>query len=83
MAACTSRAAPLMSRLSPNCMMIWVLPTEEVEVISVTSAIWPRRRSRGVATLVDITDGLAPGRLAWTWMVGRSTAGRDDTGSWK
>ena len=72
-----------MSRLMPNCRMIWVLPTEEVDVISLTSAIWPRCRSRGVATLVDMTAGLAPGRLAWTMMVGRSTAGRDETGSWK
>ena len=64
-------------------MMIWVWPVEEFDVISETSAICPRCRSSGVATLVAITAGLAPGRFACTWMVGRSTAGSEDTGSWK
>ena len=34
---------------------------ELVDVISVTSAIVPRWRSSGVATLVAMTSGLAPG----------------------
>jgi len=48
-AACTSRAAPSMSRLMSNCSVIRVEPTELDDVISVTEAIAPRCRSSGVA----------------------------------
>jgi hypothetical protein len=41
----------------------------------------PSVRSSGVATVAAITSGLAPGRLACTLMVGKSTWGRGDTGS--
>ena len=37
--------------------------------------------SSGNATVAAIVSGLAPGRPACTWMVGKSTAGRSDTGS--
>ena len=39
--------------------------------------------SNGVATEEAIVDGLAPGRLALTWMVGKSTLGRSLTGNWR
>ena len=84
---CTSRAAPSMLRSSPNCSTIWAEPWplrwELWEVISVRSAMEPRVRSSGVATLVAITSGLAPGRLARTTMVGKSTWGSGATGSTK
>ena len=38
-------------------------------------------RSSGVATEEAIVSGEAPGRLAETWMVGKSTLGRSETGS--
>jgi hypothetical protein len=38
-------------------------------------------RSSGVATADAMVSGLAPGRLAATWMVGKSTLGRSLTGS--
>ena len=38
-------------------------------------------RSSGVATDAAMVSGLAPGRLAFTWMVGKSTFGRSLTGS--
>ena len=38
-------------------------------------------RSSGVATDAAIVSGLAPGSVALTWMVGKSTAGRSETGS--
>ncbi len=57
-----------------------VTPTELCEVISVTSAITPRCRSSGVATLDAMFAGLAPGSCAMTWMVGKSTCGSGDTG---
>jgi len=41
----------------------------------------PRWRSSGVATLVAMVSGLAPGIWAWTDMVGKSTSGSGETGS--
>ncbi len=58
-------------------------PTELAEVISVTSAICPRWRSSGLATLVATVSGLAPGSCACTEMVGKSTCGSGETGSLK
>src|ERR1700690_3087474 len=81
-AAWTSRAAPSMLRLRSNCKVIRVLPRELLEVISVTPAIRPRERSRGVATVVAMVSGLAPGSEACTEMVGKSTCGRGETGNW-
>ena len=82
-AACTSRAAPSMSRLSPNCRLMFVLPTELCEVISVTLAICPSRRSSGVATELAIVSGLAPAMEALTPIVGKSTWGTGATGSFE
>ena len=56
-------------------------PSELVDVMSVSPAMRPSRRSSGVATAEAIVSGLAPGRLALTEMVGRSTFGRGATGS--
>src|SRR5580704_12251881 len=58
-----------------------VLPSELAEVISVTSAIWPSCRSRGVATEEAMIWALAPGRPALTEIVGKSTWGSGETGS--
>src|SRR6202050_5352901 len=62
-------------------MVMEVLPSVLVEVISVTPAIWPNGRSRGVATEEAIISALPPGRLALTEMVGKSTSGSGATGS--
>ncbi|MEY9685689.1 hypothetical protein ABIF13_006463 [Bradyrhizobium elkanii] len=82
-AACTSRAAPLMSRSMSNCSVIRAEPSEDTDVISVTLAIWPRWRSSGLATVEATSAGLAPGSVACTMMVGMSTSGSGDTGSLK
>ena len=66
MAACTSRAAPSMSRDRSNCRVMRELPTVLDDVISVTPAIEPRRRSSGVVTLVATVSGDAPGSDAVT-----------------
>ena len=58
-----------------------VLPVAMLEVISLTPAMAPSRRSSGAATVCAIVSGLAPGRLADTTMVGNSTCGRGATGS--
>ena len=71
----------LRSRLNCRVMRAW--PTELCEVISVTSAIWPRWRSSGAATEVATVSGLAPGSWAVIEMVGMSTAGSGATGSLK
>ena len=80
-AACTSRAAPLMSRSRSNCRTIRVEPSALVEVISVTPAMSPSERSSGMATVAAIVSGDAPGSDAETEIVGRSTRGSGDTGS--
>src|SRR2546421_5672539 len=72
-----------MLRPSANCSVMRVEPTLLDEVISVTSAMTPRWRSSGVATVVAIVSGLAPGICANTEMVGKSICGSGDTGSLK
>ena len=51
------------------------------EFISVTPATRPNCRSRGVAMEEATTSGLAPGRLALTEIVGKSTCGNGETGN--
>ena len=58
-----------------------VVPSELDEVISVMPAMWLNCRSSGVATDAAMICALAPGRLAYTLMVGKSTCGSGDTGS--
>ena len=51
-----------------------------VEVISVTPAMAPSRRSSGAATELAMVSGSAPGLAAMTTMVGKSTLGSGATG---
>ena len=46
----------------------------------MTPAMRPNCRSSGVATEEAMVSGLAPGRPALTWIVGKSTCGSGDTG---
>src|ERR1700691_2621018 len=64
-------------------MLTDVLPRVLEEVISATPAIWPNCRSSGVATDEAMISALAPGRLAETEIVGKSTSGSGATGSTK
>ena len=62
-------------------MVICVLPSTLCEVIESMPEIvesWP---SMGVATAEAMVSGSAPGRLADTTMVGKSTLGSSLTGS--
>src|SRR5947208_14760275 len=70
-----------MFRLRSNCNTIVEAPSRLVDVISLTPAMRPNWRSSGVATDDAIVSGLAPGRLADTEMVGKSTCGSGETGS--
>ena len=58
-----------------------MLPTELTDVIESRPAMAVNCRSSGVATADAMVDGSAPGRLAETEMVGKSTFGRSETGS--
>ena len=68
---------PFMFRLSIFVLAVFV---GYYVVWSVTPAISPRRRSNGAATVAAMMLGSAPGRLALTLMVGKSTLGRLATG---
>ena len=70
-----------MLRSSVNCSVICVVPSALDEVIESSPAMVENSFSSGVATDAAIVSGLAPGRLAVTWSVGKSTFGRCATGS--
>ena len=80
MAACTSCAAASRLRLRLNCNVIWVTPRMLVEFMLSRPAIVVNCFSRGVAMAEAIVSGLAPGSAAVTWIVGKSTFGRSETG---
>ena len=69
-----------MFRSRVNCRVIWVSPSALVEVMESRPAMVENCLSSGVATAEAMVSGLAPGRLAVTWMVGKSTLGRSLTG---
>jgi hypothetical protein len=50
------------------------------EVISDTPEIWPNRFSSGAATVEATVAGSAPGKFAWTLIMGKSTRGMGATG---
>src|SRR5262249_46988450 len=81
LAPCTSTAAPSRLRLRSNSSVICVEPSEFTEVIDSRPAIIENWFSSGVATDAPIVSGPAPGRLAVTSSVGKSTFGRSLTGS--
>ena len=80
MAAWTSWAAPSMLRSRLNWIVMLVRPSALVEVMESTPAMVLNCFSSGVATADAMVSGLAPGRLAETWIVGKSTLGRSLTG---
>src|SRR4030065_2321426 len=82
MAAWTSWAAASRFRLRLNCRVIWLSPRALVELMESRPAMVENWRSRGVATAEAMVSGEAPGRLAVTMMVGKSTLGRSLTGRW-
>lgn len=62
-------------------MVMLLAPSALAEVISVSPAMRPKRRSSGVATELAMVSGLPPGRAADTLIVGKSMRGRGATGS--
>src|ERR1700676_1423510 len=80
-AVCTSRAAASMLRLRSNWMTIAVVPCDEVEDIDEMPAMVESWRSIGPATDAAMVSALAPGSVAVTAMVGKSTFGSAETGN--
>ena len=61
--------------------MVIVVPLSALmEVSCVTPGICPNCRSSGAATEAAMVSALAPCRVAFTWMVGKSTCGSGATG---
>src|SRR6201999_815766 len=81
MAASTSEHAPSMLRERSNCRTIWVELVWLDDVISDTPGIKANCDSSGCATEDAMVSGSAPGRLADTWMVGKSTSGNGASGN--
>ena len=80
-ADCTSCAAASILRSSSNCRVIEVAPCVLDDVIEEMPAMVENWLSSGVATADAMVSGSAPGRLAETTMVGKSTLGSSLTGS--
>ena len=83
MADCTSRAAASMLRSRANCRVMRVEPTELIDVMESRPAMVENCFSSGLATALAMVSGLAPGRETRTSMVGKSTLGRSETGSFR
>ena len=62
-------------------MTIWVRPSVDTDVIELMPEIVDICRSIGAATAAAMFSALAPGKVAVTEMVGKSTAGSAATGS--
>ena len=62
-------------------MVIWLVPCEEFDDIDEMPAMVESWRSMTPATDDAMVSALAPGKVAVTAMVGKSTRGSADTGS--
>src|SRR5215468_9001235 len=80
-AVCTSSAAASMLRLRSNWMVMTLVPCEEFDVIEEMPAMVESWRSMMPATDAAMVSALAPGSVAVTAMVGKSTLGNADTGN--
>src|ERR1043165_9556337 len=80
-AVCTSSAAASMLRLRSNWIVMTVVPCDEFDDIEEMPAMVESWRSMMPATDAAIVSALAPGSVAVTAMVGKSTRGKADTGS--
>ena len=70
-----------MSRPRSNCSVMLVEPWPDCELIDSIPATVANCRSSGVATVLAMVSGLAPGKEALMRKVGKSTCGRSFTGS--
>ena len=70
-----------MLRSSVNCSVMLVPPSALDDVMESRPAMVENCFSSGSATAAAMVSGLAPGSVALTWMVGKSTLGRSLTGN--
>src|SRR5712672_3790855 len=70
-----------MLRLRSNWMVMALVPCDELDDIDEMPAIVDSWRSMIPATEAAIVSALAPGKVAGTAMVGKSTLGSADTGN--
>src|SRR3982075_1588271 len=80
-AVCASSAAASMLRLRSNWMVISEVPCDELDDIDEMPAMVDSWRSIMPATDAAMVSALAPGSVAVTAMVGKSTLGSAETGS--
>src|SRR3954466_5182565 len=80
-AVCTSSAAASMLRLRSNWIVMTLVPCDEFDDIDEMPAMVESWRSMIPATEAAMVSALAPGKVALTEMVGKSTRGSADTGS--
>src|SRR5207244_9776110 len=80
-AVCTSSAAASMLRLRSNWMVMTLVPCDEFDDIEEMPATFDSWRSMMPATDAAMVSALAPGKVAVTAMVGKSTLGSADTGN--
>src|SRR3954452_12728878 len=80
-AVCTSSAAASMLRFRSNWMVMTLVPWDELDDIDEMPATVDSWRSMMPATDAAIVSALAPGSVAVTAMVGKSTRGNAETGS--
>src|SRR6476620_7352911 len=80
-AVCTSSAAASILRFRSNWMVMTLVPCDEFDDIEKMPAIVDNWRSMMPATEAAIVSALAPGNVAVTAMVGKSTRGSADTGN--
>src|SRR3954465_2771731 len=78
-AVCTSSAAASMLRLRSNWMVMTLVPCDELDDIDEMPAMVESWRSMMPATEAAMVSALAPGKVAVTLMVGKSTRGNADT----
>src|SRR4051794_5356952 len=80
-AVCTSSAAASMLRLRSNWIVMALVPCDELDDIDEMPAMVDSWRSIIPATEAAMVSALAPGKVAVTAMVGKSTRGSADTGN--
>src|SRR6266480_3689562 len=77
----TSSAAASMLRLRSNWIVITLVPCDELDDIDEIPAMVDSWRSMMPATEAAMVSALAPGKVAVTAMVGKSTLGSAETGN--
>src|SRR5439155_19738996 len=77
----TSSAAASMLRLRSNWMVMTLVPCDELDDIDEMPAMVDSWRSMMPATDAAMVSALAPGKVAVTAMVGKSTLGSAETGN--